>query len=725
MIESSRYASSLSYCIDRLAASDPGLVRLRTSAQAVLAAGFATALLTLLARSMHQNPMLALIGIVVPMMSSIAVQDPTPAQQKATMMLVPLVASAAVLLGSSVARNVWLGSALFLLTIFAALEAKRYGPRGAALGTIAYLSYFFSMFMAVPFAKAPWLVMFIFAGCAIAFAVRFWLVPERPEAMLRSQLNAFRARISALLYELSQEIADGGRKTMRHRIRSSLSGLNDISLQIESQLERCAKGSGAPKNKGEGEGGISSAENDLRSRVLECEIAAEALSVDIRAANDERNGGQQGEAERLSLLLQSLREAVRNGAPFDLAAFEETAVGARLPLSAEQYWRLCRAAKTLTAEPAWRARPAGMSDDPVEAKPVRNTGSTSADEHGGQQESGARRGKQRGLHANTRQALKATVAASGAMLAGHAISNSRWYWAVIAAFVVFTRAVTLGQALSRAWQRVLGTVAGVGLGLGLAELTYGSELLELGLLFTFIAAAFYLFRASYSAFVLLLTTMLAMLYELTGRYSAGLLYVRLEETLAGAAIAVVSAAVVLPLRTSTDADRKSAALLREAAGLLRSVFEEANRTAPQDAVRDLDRSLQALRQLLLSVTGGNFPAPKAARRRLLHRLSVLVYCIRHLYTLAAAHPPGAGSRRAFQGAADMLARNMETLAAVLEAENGERPAAADWEEVRLPFEYPRGRKEREACAADTGLISADLLWQSNEVVRAMYADAVS
>jgi hypothetical protein len=41
----------------------------------------------------------------------------------------------------------------------------------------------------------------VFAGCTIAFGIRFWLVPEHPGRMLRSELRAWRARILALLHD--------------------------------------------------------------------------------------------------------------------------------------------------------------------------------------------------------------------------------------------------------------------------------------------------------------------------------------------------------------------------------------------------------------------------------------------------------------------------------------------------------------------------------------------
>jgi uncharacterized membrane protein YccC len=269
---------------------------------------------------------------------------------------------------------------------------------------------------------------------------------------------------------------------------------------------------------------------------------------------------------------------------------------------------------------------------------------------------------------------------------------------------------------------VLGTLAGVGAGLLIAELVRGHQLLEMVLLFVFIGAGFYLFRASYSVFVLLLTTMLAMLYELLGRYSAGVLYLRLEETLAGAAAAVLSAALVMPVRTSRLAEQKSAALLREAGSLLRAAFAGGERSPPHEAVRELDRHLQGLRQSLGPVTGASYPGPKAGRRLLLHRLSVLVYCIRHLYSLSTSDPPQDERRRLLQQSAQRLAGNMELLARRLDSDDA--AGGEGLADAQQPLGKLRERAQQDGDA-DPGHILVDWMWQASEVVRAMHADATA
>jgi uncharacterized membrane protein YccC len=514
-----------------------------------------------------------------------------------------------------------------------------------------------------------------------------------------------------LLYQLARQAAARS-AAGRRRVRARLADLNEMSLQIEHQLEGFTKD------------GARQDGDDLRSRVLRCEIAAESLAAAACAAAG-RHGDEaatRARRARLVCLLHSLRGTVRDGRPFERAVFEAAAGKAGLPFSDELHWRFYWAAGALATEAPWSLPLPALGDG-------KNNPSEVPSKALGTEPRAPLRERLRHwlrLDDNRRQAIRATVASLGAMIAGHAISGSRWYWAVIAAFVVFTRAMTLGQAVSRAWERVLGTAAGVALGLVVAQLVRGSQQMELALLFLFVALGYYLFRASYTAFVLLFTAMLALLYELIGRYTEGVLFLRLEETLAGALSAILSAALILPLRTSTVAERNSAELLREAAKLLRSVFADSSRHAmapPQDAVRALDRRMQALRQSLAPVTGIIFPAPKAGRRQLLHRLSVLVYCVRHLYAFTVDHPPETRQREAFREMAVPLAANIDALVARLE-----NNASGGTDESRLsdmPQRFPRPRPdaERGYRAADTERITTDWLWRSNEIVRVMYADA--
>ena len=685
-----RDSRRFAYLIDRLLASDPSLDRLRSSARALLTAGLSAALFLLLTRWLGLQYKLALAGIVVPMMAVVAVQGPGRKQQQVTMAWVPAVASVVLVIGSFLAKNPWLSGGFFLLTILTAFEARRLGPRGSALGMIGYLSCFYSLLLKTPPAEVAWDPLFVFIGCAIAYASNFWLVPERPARLLRNELRAYRARLCALLHDLAHWL-DGGADAAQARIDAHLTALSDQSLALESRLAGFAASAG------------------LRRHVLRCEIAAETIAAVVRAAGSGEDATRRALASRLRVLQHSAAE----GHPFDAAGWES---GLALPDALR--WRLGRAASALARLPAWRGPLPAACDAPAPQSaqaPVRKPEAGSATDA---------RNARKWFDDTTRQALQACVAALAAMLAGRLLSPEHWYWAVISAFMVFNRSVTIGQTLSGAWQRVLATIAGVCVGVLAAGLVHGSRGFELSLLFVFIAVGFYAFRGWPNVYAAVLTAMLAMLYELLGQYSPGLLLERLEETAIGAASAVLSARLVLPVHTGDESDSKSAALLRAASRLLDSAFAGAQQRAPDEAMRELDRALQGLRASLGPVMGAAYPVAKKDRRRHLRRLVRVAYCVRHCCNLVAHHAPALAHAHTLRTAAGVLAANLQALATMLEAPVGQQGQGAEGAQLPpLERAAPEPGDGDEDGHDDGHLhIAAHWLQEANDVLRAVQAE---
>lgn len=584
-----RLRAYLRYLRDCLIASDPALERLRSSLRAVLTAGACAGAFLLLTRLLGLEYKLSLAGIVVPMIAAAALPDAGRRQQQVTMAWVPVVASAVLVLGSLVAADPWLSGICFLLVIFAAFEVRRFGPRATGLGTIAYQSFFYALLLKVPPSKAQWHPLFVFSGCAIAFVIRFWLVPEHPGRMLRSELRAWRARIAVLLHVLG--------RASRKRIDAQLAALNRQSLGLEARIADFAV------HPDDSQAAV------LRTQVLHAELAAETVAAAARAAGSTAQHPDPA----------SLPDALR--------------------------WRLRRAREVLAALPSADRHLPAMRD---ERKPQEDTPRPNG---------------------TTRRALQACAAALGAMLAGRALAPDHWFWAVFASFIVFTRAATVGQTLSGAWRQVLATMAGVAVGIAVAELVHGHRGLELSLLFVFVAAGYYAFHGMQNTYTVLLSAMLAMLYELMGMNSPGLLLLRLEETAVGAASAILAARLVFPTHTRDESGSRSAALLRAAGELLRATWLEAQPDGQPDgrhaAMRELDRKLQALRQALGPVTGTAYPGSKENRRQHLARLARIAYCVRHCCFLAMRDAPARSSGLLREAAGELAAR-LDAVAALLD-----------------------------------------------------------
>jgi uncharacterized membrane protein YccC len=609
-------------------------VRLRTAAWALLTAGLATASLLPAAQWLGLQLDVALLGVVIGMMATVSLQDPHPARQERTLAGVAVLASVVAVLGAALVRDFAWSASGFVIVVFAGYESRRFGPRGTALGLMAMQAYFYAMLLHPKLQDGPWLVLSVAIGCAIGWLVRFRLWPEKPAAVLGGELRAFRARLALLLHDLARRLRGGGDGDAP-RTRSGLAALAALGLRIEQRVASHPDQPDAP------------ARDALREALLHAEIAAETLASCAQAA------GQAEPAARHALAgwLVRLRAALRS--PAGCSADVEQQI-AGLPLQQELRWRLARATDALCTQPPWALRvPAPVltaeADIARAEHPPRNAGRPAwlRDEA-------------------TRRALQASAAATGAIVAGHALSSQHWYWAVFGASIVFTRALSRGQALAQGWTGILGNAVGLAIGLGLAELAQGRTVLQGVLLFAFIGLGFYAYRAFQPVYTASLTAMLAMLYELMGMYSPGLLVLRLEESLAGALIAVLVGAFVLPVRTSEHADHESAGLARAAARALRSIFSAAPEDA-SEAVRDLDRRLQAARQALGPVSRTFYPGPSSGRRERLRQLARLVYCVRHLYQLVARYGELA-SDECLRAAAVDAAREIESAAAVLDDE---------------------------------------------------------
>ncbi|HZD92295.1 MAG TPA: FUSC family protein [Pseudolabrys sp.] len=239
-----------------------------------------------------------------------------------------------------------------------------------------------------------------------------------------------------------------------------------------------------------------------------------------------------------------------------------------------------------------------------------------------------------------RQAIQAGLGVALAIGIGTLISGQRWYWAVIAAFIISIGVGSRGEALVKAAQRVAGTIAGIIAGMFLAAAVAGKTNLSFGLVLVCVFFAFYAFQAAYSVMIFCITLMLALLYGLLGLFQPHLLVLRLEETAAGAAAGIIVIMLVLPIRQSdtfADAardflDALSAALRAMASGDERHVA---------DATADLQSKTQALRQSVGGLKRGWLPFVPMTYRRAVRAAMRAAYVAREM-----AQRGGIGAARA-------------------------------------------------------------------------------
>ena len=94
----------------------------------------------------------------------------------------------------------------------------------------------------------------------------------------------------------------------------------------------------------------------------------------------------------------------------------------------------------------------------------------------------------------TRQAVQVAVAGVVAIGLGTLLSPTRFYWAVITAFVMFTGTSTRFETFDKGVARIAGTLAGLVGAVVLARLTAGHALFVLGII---LLAVFGVFIVNY------------------------------------------------------------------------------------------------------------------------------------------------------------------------------------------------------------------------------------
>lgn len=159
------------------AAADPGRLRLRSGVRAVLGIGLAVVVCGLAGHSLVG----AITGGLAALLALFTVTDPTVRGQALTTALLPaaglpVLALAALLHDQPVARDV-----AFLAVMGAGVYARRWGPRGHALGVFAFMSFFVTQFLHTLPGQLPELYSAVGLSLLASSAVRFgfWCYERR------------------------------------------------------------------------------------------------------------------------------------------------------------------------------------------------------------------------------------------------------------------------------------------------------------------------------------------------------------------------------------------------------------------------------------------------------------------------------------------------------------------------------------------------------------------
>ncbi|MEC3976849.1 FUSC family protein [Amycolatopsis sp. H20-H5] len=555
---------------DRLAASDPGMVRLRIALSAVLGIAISIAVLA----PLHQPITIILVAAIAAMMSAFTVNDTTPGKQAVTLLLALVVGAASLTAASLGSALPPLDSVLFVLLIFVAVYAQRFGTRGIALGSVAFFLFFFAMFLQTHLKQVPLLLLALVVGMASNALVRFVLLRRDEGAEFLRVRRAFRARLGGVVRVCEAYLTTYGNERTRKQLRTANARLHEVVLLIEDAAPDVIGASSAGK---------------LRRRAIELELAVQWLTITVQRTCSEELTPEV--REELIGRLRGFRSLIESD-PRDLPVISKTdefskmlVDGSRIDHHAGPGDELRRAIADLALADVRAQRVADNDPDdlpePDDEEDEEDEG-TAAFAYDNQ----------------TRSAIQAVVGGGLAVLGGELVSHQRWYWAVLTVFVVFIGSSTAGATFVKGARRLGGTVVGIFGGVLLALLVGGNTPATLVLILVCVFGMVYMSRVSQVVMAFFVTSMLGLLYSLLGTFSIEVLGIRVAETAVGAASGILAASVIVPVRTR-------AVMLDDVADLLDELTEFLERAAELlsgsenvniiELSRDLDRAVDKVR----------------------------------------------------------------------------------------------------------------------------------
>ncbi|GAA3046891.1 FUSC family protein [Streptomyces glomeratus] len=158
-------------------APDPGLFRLRVSLRAVLGIGLAVTVCESAGLSLPAS----ITGGLAALLALFTVADPTVRGQAVTTALLPVAGLPVLALASALHTVPVVRDAVWLAVVFAGVYARRWGPRGNALGIFAFMTFFIAQFLRAVPDLLPELSAAVALSLGAAAAVRFglWCVERR------------------------------------------------------------------------------------------------------------------------------------------------------------------------------------------------------------------------------------------------------------------------------------------------------------------------------------------------------------------------------------------------------------------------------------------------------------------------------------------------------------------------------------------------------------------
>jgi uncharacterized membrane protein YccC len=615
-----------------------------------------------------------LLGAVLAMMGSMALTGTGVWRKVRTAVFFPVALGVGMTLGAAVGNRTDLMLAVFVPVMFVAVFVRRFGVPFFFYGFMCWMGYFFASFLHATLPMIPFLLGAAVVATGWILLLSVSVLRTNPARTLRRTVGAFSARGRALARTCADMLAAVDEPRQRERLRRRLhrrqAQLAEAALMVEG---RSAELGALP---------TGDAAATLRRRLIEAQQLLDRLvaATDTLVAADTELVVA---AARVADRLGRRDDDAANRAAYALAEAAERAASAATRGDGGAGWWPARhfASAALEFVALARAvrdnRPAQHDNGDVAVEDFQSVVDLAMGHLPGSpamaREVPARSSRWNPLarfDLVVRQAIQASVAGGLAILAGSMLSPTRYYWAVIAAFIMFAGTATRSETFIKGLNRVVGTLVGLFASIGMAELTAGHPRWVLVVIVGSIFCGFYLIRISYAYMIFFITIMLGQLYGVLHELTTGLLVLRLEETAIGAAIGFAVALVVLPLSTRDTVRAARNNLLVALADLLNAATDVLGPGRPEEPpdFDALSRSLDdRLRQLALVAKPLTRPllvgnSPRLTRHRLIlyaalatHARELAVGLRPPISVPAAAAAGTAAASRALATAATQLA----------------------------------------------------------------------
>jgi uncharacterized membrane protein YccC len=696
---------------DHLVASDPGLGRLSlalavgVSVSATIAVEYAFAQvahpLWLTARQGFAPPPLGmarlvaqhravtelaiLIGGVVTLMS-VLVNGPTVRDRAITIVGMPIPLLASLALGIVLVPHHALGLVVFTLVVAVGAYGRkfvpRFGARAFTYGSLLFVGYLvgFLAGRTLRIDQLYWLAAIMWLAAAVDLGLRFLVFDPLARGVLARSGRSFSARARTVLgaaVDLLDAQTDAERRRRGRRLRRQLARLNEAALMIDAQLTdprfQDAPDTGRSIHEQLFELELSIHDvGQLAQRLASSEMPR-TLQVCARDWLSELRAGHTTSAAR------GVRALGGERADATVTGLDEHATNLAYALAtgtvqageALQRWARPGVERSRSAVPGGR----DSYDSQVVLRPdgrLRGSAAISQTTSIAVDGDGLLPRLRPGWAGQT--AIRLAVAVGAACAAGSALSERRFYWAVIAVFIAFTGAHTAGEQLTRAVERVAGTFVGILIGSLLAN-AIGLSPWSLAVIIPALTIGVYFVQVNYWLMAAGITIMVSQLYVQLGEYSPGLLVLRLKETALGAVIAMLAATLIFPVGTRRAARVATAGYFEALARLLARIPAAlrqppgARRLAADS--RALDDAMQQLLATARPLARSPLPGPERA-----HRLGLITASADFARRLAseADHADQLDERSA-EDLRNVLATQQASLATLGDAVRGESDGA--------------------------------------------------